>query len=197
MDTVPCRANGNPTPTVQWYYQGSQVNASVLFHRTHAGKYIIEAANYLGRTNTTVDITIACEYIIMDCVSSFPTISRISVVHIMMNVFTRCSQMAPRFPAMIPMSLKRIVSNGLSVKQKGSLILSSPGLKTERRWLCQSDGHGMIVGNTSLEQPTNMEQPTTHYTLMFCVSFRGYDAKNRLCVHLAALTFCSFLLRCP
>ncbi|KAF7666017.1 hypothetical protein LDENG_00122330 [Lucifuga dentata] len=58
MDMVPCRADGKPTPTVNWYYQEKQINALMLLSRTHLGKYIFEAVNTLGRVNTSVDITV-------------------------------------------------------------------------------------------------------------------------------------------
>ncbi|XP_044036580.1 intercellular adhesion molecule 5 [Siniperca chuatsi] len=58
VDKLPCRADGNPPPTVQWYYQGKPINASEPLTRTHSGKYTAEVVNSLGRSNTFVDITI-------------------------------------------------------------------------------------------------------------------------------------------
>lgn len=63
IDTLSCQADGNPAPTVQWYYQGEPINASEPLTRTHSGKYTAEFENYLGKSNTSVDITIECECI--------------------------------------------------------------------------------------------------------------------------------------
>ncbi|XP_070779071.1 intercellular adhesion molecule 5 [Enoplosus armatus] len=58
MDMLPCQGDGNPPPTVQWFYQGEPVNASEPLTRTQSGKYIAQVGNRLGRSNTSVDITI-------------------------------------------------------------------------------------------------------------------------------------------
>lgn len=63
MDMLPCKAEGNPPPTVQWFYQGKLINASEPLTRTHSGKYTAEVANSRGSSNTSVDITIECECI--------------------------------------------------------------------------------------------------------------------------------------
>ncbi|XP_045888252.1 hemicentin-1-like isoform X1 [Micropterus dolomieu] len=58
IDMLSCHADGKPAPTVQWYYQGEPINASEPLTRTHSGKYTAEFENYLGKSNTSVDITI-------------------------------------------------------------------------------------------------------------------------------------------
>ncbi|XP_071327955.1 vascular cell adhesion protein 1 [Trachinotus anak] len=61
MDMFPCEADGNPPPTVRWYYQGKQISEYQTLTRDHSGKYTMEVLNELGRTNTSVDITIEYE----------------------------------------------------------------------------------------------------------------------------------------
>ncbi|XP_059204850.1 intercellular adhesion molecule 5 isoform X2 [Centropristis striata] len=58
LDMVPCKADGNPPPTVQWSYKGELINASEPLIRNKAGKYTAEMENSLGKTSTTVDIKI-------------------------------------------------------------------------------------------------------------------------------------------
>lgn len=63
MDMLPCRAEGNPPPTVQWYFQGKLINGSERLTRIHSGKYTAEVANRIGSSKTSIDITIECECI--------------------------------------------------------------------------------------------------------------------------------------
>ncbi|XP_070704041.1 intercellular adhesion molecule 1 [Pempheris klunzingeri] len=58
LDMVPCGADGNPPPSVQWSYQGESINASKHLTKTHSGKHTAEFVNSLGRITTSVDITI-------------------------------------------------------------------------------------------------------------------------------------------
>ncbi|XP_039971660.1 intercellular adhesion molecule 5 [Xiphias gladius] len=58
MDMFPCNVDGNPPPTVNWYYQGKRINASESLTRVHSGKYTVEVGNSLGMSQTSVDVTI-------------------------------------------------------------------------------------------------------------------------------------------
>nr|XP_046270934.1 hemicentin-1-like [Scatophagus argus] len=58
MDMLPCEADGNPPPTVQWYYKGEAINASKPLTRTQSGTYTAKVVNALGNSSTSVDITI-------------------------------------------------------------------------------------------------------------------------------------------
>lgn len=61
MSMMPCQADGNPLPIVQWYRHRRRVNASMLLTRMDSGQFILEAWNNMGRSNTTIDITVECE----------------------------------------------------------------------------------------------------------------------------------------
>uniref|UniRef100_UPI003AAC59FB intercellular adhesion molecule 5 n=1 Tax=Centroberyx gerrardi TaxID=166262 RepID=UPI003AAC59FB len=58
LSMVPCQADGNPPSTVQWHHQGRLTNKSMPLTRMHSGTYIFEAVNTMGRTNTSIDITV-------------------------------------------------------------------------------------------------------------------------------------------
>lgn len=63
MSMLDCDADGNPSPTLQWYYQGNLINASELLNRTHSGMYTAKFVNSIGTSETSVNITIECECI--------------------------------------------------------------------------------------------------------------------------------------
>ena len=88
--------------------------------------------------------------------------------------------MALQLPVMIAMRSKRMERSEWSATPRETLHPSSPGLKMEKRWFPHDAGQSAIVENTSSEQPTNTEQPTTHYLLMFCVSFNVWRHRKRL-----------------
>ncbi|KAM9346626.1 vascular cell adhesion protein 1 [Symphorus nematophorus] len=58
LDMLSCHADGNPPPTLQWYYQGGLIDASVKLSRNHSGTYTVKAENKLGKSSASVDITI-------------------------------------------------------------------------------------------------------------------------------------------
>nr|XP_046230015.1 hemicentin-2-like [Scatophagus argus] len=60
MDMLPCKADGNPPPTVQWYHEGEVIDASEPLTRTQSGTYTAEVVNALGNSRTSVDIIIEC-----------------------------------------------------------------------------------------------------------------------------------------
>ncbi|XP_076739409.1 hemicentin-1 isoform X1 [Maylandia zebra] len=53
-----CQADGNPPPTVQWFYEGKILNSSKPLTRTDSGKYTAIVENSRGRSNTSVHITV-------------------------------------------------------------------------------------------------------------------------------------------
>lgn len=61
MDKWPCKADGNPPPTVQWYYEENLINASEPLTRAKSGKYTAEIGNSLGNTSISIRITVECE----------------------------------------------------------------------------------------------------------------------------------------
>ncbi|XP_034749404.1 intercellular adhesion molecule 5 [Etheostoma cragini] len=58
MDKLPFLADGNPPPIVEWYFDGYLINASEPLTRTQSGNYTAEIYNNLGRSTTSVVITI-------------------------------------------------------------------------------------------------------------------------------------------
>uniref|UniRef100_A0A3B4G6C9 Ig-like domain-containing protein n=1 Tax=Pundamilia nyererei TaxID=303518 RepID=A0A3B4G6C9_9CICH len=50
--------DGNPFPTVQWFYEGKILNSSKPLTRTDSGKYTAIVQNSHGRSNTSVHITV-------------------------------------------------------------------------------------------------------------------------------------------
>ncbi|XP_074512460.1 vascular cell adhesion protein 1-like [Sebastes fasciatus] len=61
LDMWRCKADGNPPPTVQWYYEENLINASEPLTRAKSGKYTAEIGNSLGNTSISVLITIEYE----------------------------------------------------------------------------------------------------------------------------------------
>ncbi|XP_034448184.1 hemicentin-1-like isoform X1 [Hippoglossus hippoglossus] len=57
LEMLPCKADGNPPPTVHWYYEGKRINPSEPLSRAHSGKYTAAVSNELSSTNTSVNIT--------------------------------------------------------------------------------------------------------------------------------------------
>uniref|UniRef100_A0A3P8QHZ4 Ig-like domain-containing protein n=2 Tax=Astatotilapia calliptera TaxID=8154 RepID=A0A3P8QHZ4_ASTCA len=53
-----CQADGNPPPTVQWFYEGKILNSFKPLTRTDSGKYTAIVENSRGRSNTSVHITV-------------------------------------------------------------------------------------------------------------------------------------------
>ncbi|XP_037648953.1 hemicentin-1-like [Sebastes umbrosus] len=60
LDMLQCEADGNPPPTVQWYYEENLINASEPLTRAKSGKYTAEIGNSLG--NTSISVLITVEY---------------------------------------------------------------------------------------------------------------------------------------
>lgn len=58
LDTVPCKADGNPEPTIYWYFKDKRVNATEPLTRRDSGTYTAEFKNIIGSTNASVDISI-------------------------------------------------------------------------------------------------------------------------------------------
>lgn len=57
IDSV-CQFDGNPPPTVLWYYEKERINASELLTRDQSGEYTAEIVNRLGSKNASVLISI-------------------------------------------------------------------------------------------------------------------------------------------
>ncbi|KAL3986906.1 WD repeat-containing protein 60 [Sarotherodon galilaeus] len=53
-----CQPDGKPSPTVQWFYEEKLINPSKPLTRTDSGKYTAVVENSLGRSNTSVHITV-------------------------------------------------------------------------------------------------------------------------------------------
>uniref|UniRef100_A0A3B5BBZ4 Hemicentin-1-like n=1 Tax=Stegastes partitus TaxID=144197 RepID=A0A3B5BBZ4_9TELE len=64
MDKLPCPAEGNPPPTVQWFYEDKQISSSKPLRRSDSGKYTAVVQNSLGSSNFSVQITVECECIL-------------------------------------------------------------------------------------------------------------------------------------
>ncbi|KAM3863745.1 vascular cell adhesion protein 1 [Diretmus argenteus] len=58
LSMVPCRADGNPATTVQWYHGGTPINASEQLNRTHSGMFEFKAQNIIGDSIASVGITV-------------------------------------------------------------------------------------------------------------------------------------------
>ncbi|KAM8723919.1 hemicentin-2 isoform 2-T2 [Acanthopagrus schlegelii] len=58
LDMLPCHADGNPPPTVQWYYQHMEIGADELLKRQDSGEYTVVFRNEIGRNHSSIDITI-------------------------------------------------------------------------------------------------------------------------------------------
>lgn len=63
IDMLSCQPDGNPFPTVQWFYEEKLINPSRSLTRTDSGKYTAIVENSRGRSNTSVHITVECECI--------------------------------------------------------------------------------------------------------------------------------------
>uniref|UniRef100_A0A668TII2 Ig-like domain-containing protein n=1 Tax=Oreochromis aureus TaxID=47969 RepID=A0A668TII2_OREAU len=50
IDMLSCQPDGNPPPTVQWFYEEKLINPSKSLTRTDSGKYTAVVENSLGRT---------------------------------------------------------------------------------------------------------------------------------------------------
>lgn len=57
LDDVPCRARGNPEPTVRWF-KDKWVNSTEPLTRRDSGTYFARFANSIGDTNATIDISV-------------------------------------------------------------------------------------------------------------------------------------------
>lgn len=58
LDMLPFQADGNPQPTVQWYYEGKPISASEHLTRNHSGEYTADVRNGFGTTIAAINITI-------------------------------------------------------------------------------------------------------------------------------------------
>lgn len=58
LNNFSCQVDGNPPPTVQWYYEGEAFSSSKPLGRNDSGTYTMEIANRNGRSNTSVEITV-------------------------------------------------------------------------------------------------------------------------------------------
>uniref|UniRef100_A0A3P9CT31 Hemicentin-1 n=1 Tax=Maylandia zebra TaxID=106582 RepID=A0A3P9CT31_9CICH len=58
IDMLSCQPDGNPFPTVQWFYEEKLINPSRSLTRTDSGKYTAVVQNSRGRSNTSVHITV-------------------------------------------------------------------------------------------------------------------------------------------
>ncbi|XP_072299949.1 neural cell adhesion molecule 2 [Eucyclogobius newberryi] len=58
LDTVPCKANGNPPPVIYWYYNGKLVNSTAPLTRNDSGIYTAKFRNIIGNTSTNVEVTV-------------------------------------------------------------------------------------------------------------------------------------------
>lgn len=57
---VPCKPDGNPAATVQWYHEGKVINASEPLDRTRTGIYVAEAQSDAGTSTFRVEIAVEC-----------------------------------------------------------------------------------------------------------------------------------------
>ncbi|CAL1588102.1 unnamed protein product [Knipowitschia caucasica] len=58
LDTVPCKASGNPQPNIYWYFKDKLVDSTKTLTRNDSGEYTAKFENTVGSTNTTFAITI-------------------------------------------------------------------------------------------------------------------------------------------
>lgn len=58
LNTVPCKPDGNPAATLQWYQLEGVIDASKPLDRTRSGSYVAEAKNFMGTETFTVNITV-------------------------------------------------------------------------------------------------------------------------------------------
>ncbi|CAN9505581.1 unnamed protein product [Ophioblennius macclurei] len=58
LDKFHCQVDGNPTPTVQWYYEGKVFDSLKPLSRNDTGKYTIQIGNIHGNSSKSVAITV-------------------------------------------------------------------------------------------------------------------------------------------
>lgn len=57
LDDVPCRARGNPEPTLHWF-KDEWLNSTEPLTRRDSGAYVARFTNIIGNTSATVDISV-------------------------------------------------------------------------------------------------------------------------------------------
>ncbi|XP_014838881.1 PREDICTED: hemicentin-1-like [Poecilia mexicana] len=58
LNDLPCETDGNPPPTVEWYYNGTLIDSFKLLTRAESGIYTATAHNSMGQVNIDVHITV-------------------------------------------------------------------------------------------------------------------------------------------
>ncbi|KAJ8389088.1 hypothetical protein AAFF_G00122940 [Aldrovandia affinis] len=58
LDSISCRAKGNPLPIVTWYRDQSEFSSSTPLTRRDTGQYVFTATNRLGRILQAVNLTV-------------------------------------------------------------------------------------------------------------------------------------------
>ncbi|XP_061567534.1 intercellular adhesion molecule 5 [Cololabis saira] len=58
LDKWPCETDGNPPPTVNWYYRGELINPNKSLSRNDSGTYTAEVINSIGMSQTSFLITV-------------------------------------------------------------------------------------------------------------------------------------------
>uniref|UniRef100_A0A3Q3X025 Ig-like domain-containing protein n=1 Tax=Mola mola TaxID=94237 RepID=A0A3Q3X025_MOLML len=147
---LPCRADGNPLPTVQWYYQGELINASEPLTRSDSGEYMVEAVNTVGTSRTSVNITIEYKPLFRDCSGHYTGLE-----HEFMLWNLSCQADGNPTPT-------------VRWYYKEELIIASQPLNRSHSGEYRIEAENGF-GESSTFQPTNMEKPITCYILMFCV----------------------------